>query len=86
MSFRSPFPDVSIPDVPLTSFVLEHAAAHSDKPALVEATTGRTITHGDLADAVRRAAAGLARRGFGRGDVLSVYCPNLPEYPREPDQ
>src|SRR5437763_8297072 len=81
MPFRSPFPDVAVPDVPLTKFVLERAAAHRDKPALVEATTGRTVTHGDLADSVPRVAAGLARRGFGKGDVLSVYCPNLPEYP-----
>ena len=29
---------------------------------------------------VRRAAAGLAARGFGQGDVLALYSPNLPEY------
>ena len=78
--FRSPFGDVEIPDVPFTSFVLERAEAHRDKPALVDATSGSTLTHGDLVDGVRRVAASLARRGFGKGDVLSLYLPNVPEY------
>ena len=30
MIFRSPFPEVAIPDVPLTSFVLRHAARLAD--------------------------------------------------------
>ena len=29
---------------------------------------------------VERVAAGLAARGFGRGDVLALSSPNLPEY------
>ena len=29
---------------------------------------------------MQRVAAALARRGFGRGDVLAVVLPNLPEY------
>jgi acyl-CoA synthetase (AMP-forming)/AMP-acid ligase II len=77
---RSPFPDVEIPDVPLTAFVLGDAAAHGDKPALVDGPTGRTITYAQLAGAVRAAASGLAGRGFGKGDVLGHYAPNVPEY------
>jgi acyl-CoA synthetase (AMP-forming)/AMP-acid ligase II len=79
--YRSPLPDVEIPDVALTSFVLEHAAAHADKPAIVEAPTGRVVTYGDLVDCIRRVAAGLSQRRFGKGDVLAIYSPNLPEYP-----
>ena len=30
---------------------------------------------------MERAAGGLAARGFGRGDVLALHLPNLPEYP-----
>jgi long-subunit acyl-CoA synthetase (AMP-forming) len=30
---------------------------------------------------VRRIAAGLAARGFGRGDVLAINAPNAPEWP-----
>ena len=77
---RSPHPDVDIPDEPLTRFVLGRARELGDKPALIDAPSGRTLTYGQLVDAVERVAAGLAERGFGRGDVFAHYAPNLPEY------
>jgi len=81
MIVRSPFPDVTIPDVSFPAYVLRHAARLAEKPALIDGATGQTYTYGQLADAVRRVAAGLAQRGFGKGDVLALYSPNLPEYP-----
>jgi acyl-CoA synthetase (AMP-forming)/AMP-acid ligase II len=80
MPFRSPFPDVTIPDVPLTTFVLANVEAHRDRPALVDASSGRTITFGELADRVRRLAAGLSRRGIGKGDVVAIFALNVPDY------
>jgi acyl-CoA synthetase (AMP-forming)/AMP-acid ligase II len=76
----SPDPDVAIPDVDVTSFVLEHAPEHAEKPALIDGPTGRTLTYSDLAEGVRALASGLAARGFGKGNTLAVYMPNLPEY------
>lgn len=73
----------SSPHVPLLSlpeFVLRRAAAIPDKPAVIDALTGRVITYGELAEAAARTAAGLAARGFGNGDVLAIWSPNLPEY------
>ena len=78
--FRSPHPDVEIPDLSLTEFVLGRAGELGEKPALIDGPSGRTLTYRGLAQAVRHAAAGLADRGFGKGDVLAVYAPNLPEY------
>jgi acyl-CoA synthetase (AMP-forming)/AMP-acid ligase II len=77
---RSPYPDVVIPDVPLPDYVLADAGQRPDKPALIDGPSGRTLTYGQLATGVRRVAAGLAARGFGKGDVFAIYCPNLPEY------
>jgi len=77
---RSPFPDVEIPNVSFHEFVLAGAAEHGDKPALIEGPSGRTITYGQLAGAVRAVAAGLAARGFAKGDVFAHFAPNLPEY------
>src|SRR5205814_744965 len=80
MVYRSPIPDVEIPDVALTPFVLQHAGRLADKPALIDGPSGRTLTYGQLAGGIQRVAAGLAARGFGKGDVMAIYSPNLPEY------
>jgi acyl-CoA synthetase (AMP-forming)/AMP-acid ligase II len=80
MIFRSPYPDVEIPEVSLSPFVLRQAERLPDKPALVDASNGRTLTYCELAAAVRRAAIGLKRHGFQPGDVLAIYAPSLPEY------
>ena len=80
MTVRSPFPDVSIPDVALPDFVLERAAEYGDRPALIDGPSGRTITYAGLSGAVRSVAAGLAERGFAKGDVFAIFSPNLPEY------
>jgi acyl-CoA synthetase (AMP-forming)/AMP-acid ligase II len=52
----------------------------ADQPALIDGPSGRTLTYGQLAGGVRRVAAGLAARGFAKGDVFAIYSPNLPEY------
>jgi acyl-CoA synthetase (AMP-forming)/AMP-acid ligase II len=80
MIHRSPFPDIVIPEVSLTSLVLQQATRLAGKPALIDGPTGRTITYAELATRVRRLAIGLARREFGKGDVLAIYSPNVPEY------
>jgi acyl-CoA synthetase (AMP-forming)/AMP-acid ligase II len=80
MIVKSTSPDVSIPDVSITDFVLRHADRLADKPALIEGPSGRTLTYGQLAGSVKKAAAGLAKRGFKKGDVFAIYSPNLPEY------
>jgi acyl-CoA synthetase (AMP-forming)/AMP-acid ligase II len=75
-----PEPEVQIPDLDITSYVFEHASERPDKPALIDGPSGRTVTYGELVGSIRALAAGLAARGFGKGDVLGVYMPNLPEY------
>src|SRR5688572_9731678 len=80
MIFRSPYPDVAIPNVSILEHVLGAAAERGEKPAIVDGPTGRTITYAALASLVRRAAAGLAAEGFRKGDVLAIYSPNVPEY------
>jgi len=79
--YRSPWPDVQIPDMALTDLVLQNAAQFADKPALIDGPSGRTITYGQLAALIDRFAAGMAARGLRKGDVFAIYSPNLPEYP-----
>jgi acyl-CoA synthetase (AMP-forming)/AMP-acid ligase II len=80
MIVKSSSAAVTVPEIPITQYVLRHAERLGDKPALIDGPSGRTLTYRQLADAVRRAATGLARRGFRQGDVLAIYSPNLPEY------
>jgi acyl-CoA synthetase (AMP-forming)/AMP-acid ligase II len=80
MIFRSRFPEVEIPEIGLAAYVMGRAAGYGDRPALIDGPTGRTLTYAALAGLVRRIAAGLTARGFGKGDVLAIYSPNLPEY------
>jgi acyl-CoA synthetase (AMP-forming)/AMP-acid ligase II len=80
MIIRSPWPDVTIPDVSITEYVLRHADRLRDRPAMIDGASGRTLTYGQLADSIRRVATALARRGFRKGDVLAIYSPNVPEY------
>ena len=80
MSYTSPHPQIDIPDVSLTDFVLSGARQRGDKPALIDGPSGRTITYGQLAEGVDRVAAGLAARGFTKGQVAGLFSPNIPEF------
>ena len=68
------------PDTDVTSFVLAEAGERGSKPALIDGPSGRAITYAELDGMVASLAAGLAGRGFGKGDCLAIYMPNLPEY------
>jgi acyl-CoA synthetase (AMP-forming)/AMP-acid ligase II len=80
MIFKSPYPNIEIPDVPVASFILEHAPRFAAQPALIDGRTGRTLTYDQLVTAIDRTAAGLAAHGFRKGDVFAIHCPNVPEY------
>jgi acyl-CoA synthetase (AMP-forming)/AMP-acid ligase II len=80
MIFRSPHPDLDIPNVSFTQAVLGRAQEFASKPALIDGPSGRTLTFGQLAGAIRLVASSLDKRGFKKGDVFAIYSPNLPEY------
>ena len=81
MLFRSPLPAVDVPSQSLPAFLQECARDIAEKPALVDGMTGRRVTYGELWRAARRTAAGLARRGVRKGDVVAIWSPNTLEYP-----
>jgi acyl-CoA synthetase (AMP-forming)/AMP-acid ligase II len=81
MTIRSPHPDIDVPEgIDYTSFVFEEAGARADQPAMVDGPSGRILTFGALKASIDGLAAGLAARGIGKGDVVGLYLPNLPEY------
>jgi acyl-CoA synthetase (AMP-forming)/AMP-acid ligase II len=80
MIFRSPDPDIVVPDLSLADYLLPAIARHGDKAAVIDGPTGRTLSYAQLAAGVRRLAAGLRRRGLRKGNVFAILLPNLPEY------
>src|SRR5882672_3759376 len=80
MIFRGPFPEVVIPEIPVTTFVFQNAGARPDKAALIDGPSGRAITYSQLTDSIARVAASLAKRGFKKGEVFGILSPNVPEY------
>ena len=81
MAYRSPYPDITVPNLDLTEQVFRHAATRPDAIAMADGLTGRTITYGSLLEQIRQTAAGLAARGIKKGDVVSLWSPNVPEWP-----
>jgi acyl-CoA synthetase (AMP-forming)/AMP-acid ligase II len=81
MVFRSPFPDVQVPEISLTEYVLAGAAQRGDKPALIDGAGGAVTTYAELADRVAAVAAGLAAEGIGPGDAIGLLAPNSPAWP-----
>ncbi|WP_419948989.1 AMP-binding protein [Candidatus Palauibacter sp.] len=80
MIFKSPHPPITVPEQSFSDYLLGSLGDRRDKPAFIEGLTGRVVTYGQLRDQAGAAARGLAARGLGRGGVVAICSPNLPEY------
>jgi acyl-CoA synthetase (AMP-forming)/AMP-acid ligase II len=81
MIFKSPHPDIDIPsNISLPDYIFQDLGHFTDKPALVDGASGRSLTYGELYQGIQSFARGLNQKGFIKGDVFAIYCPNLPEY------
>lgn len=80
MIISSPYPDVTIPELPLVPFVFQDVAKRAGKVAMTCGATGRTYTFGQLYGGIRGFAAGLHAKGYAKGDVIGIVAPNIPEY------
>jgi acyl-CoA synthetase (AMP-forming)/AMP-acid ligase II len=69
-----------IPEVDLGTFVLGRARGFGDRPALIDGPSGRSLSYAELERSVRSFAAGIAARGFAKGDTFAIHMPNVPEY------
>jgi acyl-CoA synthetase (AMP-forming)/AMP-acid ligase II len=81
MVLHSPYPELDIPQVSLTEYVLGRAAERGDKPALIDGETGAVTTYAEFAEQVAAAAAGLAAEGIGPGDAVGILGPNSTAWP-----
>jgi acyl-coenzyme A synthetase/AMP-(fatty) acid ligase len=64
----------------LRSWIVRAAARAPDKPWVIAADDGRTISYGELHEAVDRFAALLRARGIGRNDRVALLANNSIEH------
>jgi acyl-CoA synthetase (AMP-forming)/AMP-acid ligase II len=80
MAFTSDAEPVSVGGATFPALCTVAAARAPAAPALIDGPSGQVVSHGLLARRVERVAAGLAARGFARGDVLALWAPNVPPW------
>ncbi len=77
----SQLPDVTWPlDTPITSYLLEESLKEPERTAFVDGPSGRSLSYGELFEAIQRFGGGLLERGAEKGEVLALVAPNIPEY------
>jgi long-chain acyl-CoA synthetase len=60
-------------------YARRHAEEHPDRPAIVMAASGRTVTYKEYEERSNRVAHLLRDAGLQRGDHISVFMENCPE-------
>lgn len=82
MSFASPFPPVSIPDVSVFDYVFGASGEleGAERTAFIDASTGERVDFRQLRDRVLAAAGALAALGVAPGAVVALHAPNSPEF------
>ncbi|MGK5550496.1 class I adenylate-forming enzyme family protein [Actinomadura kijaniata] len=78
MGATSPATSLDYPDVPVGAILTGAARRWGDRTALHY--MGRDISFTELARESARFAHGLRERGVGRGDVVALHLPNVPEF------
>src|SRR3954454_606868 len=79
--FRSPYPDVDIPDVSVYDYLFASLTdEEAARVALVDPATGAETTYGTLRAQVDAFAGALAARGADTDTVVGLLCPNVPAF------
>ncbi|EEY61915.1 4-coumarate-CoA ligase, putative [Phytophthora infestans T30-4] len=80
--FKSPYPDVSIPDdAAIWNKLEQHAREHGDKPALVCKMSGRTLSFAHVFNLAQCICAGLFVSDIKKGDVVILHSFSCLKYP-----
>ena len=78
--YNSQFPDVAITDQSITERIFAGLVDRPNETVLTDGATGNSLTAAAFMDQVKRLAGGLTAKGWGRGRVVALMAPNMPEY------
>jgi 4-coumarate--CoA ligase len=79
--FRSPEPDVPIPEDSVYDYLFGSLTEDElSRVALVDAATGAEKSYRALRDEILACAGALAARGAGPGVRIGLFCPNSPSF------
>ncbi len=70
--------EIEIPDISLKDALVSSFEQHADGAALHY--LGLTMSFGELLEQSGRLAAALEKKGLGKGDVVAIDMPNIPQY------
>jgi acyl-CoA synthetase (AMP-forming)/AMP-acid ligase II len=70
----------SVPRMTIPQLIRDSARESSERTALTDAVSGRSVTYHELDHSIGRFAAGIAALGFKPGEVLLLYMPNQAEW------
>jgi acyl-CoA synthetase (AMP-forming)/AMP-acid ligase II len=80
-TFRSPHPDVEIPNVSVYDFLFGSLDDQdTELPAFIDGASGAVTTFGQLIAQINGIAGALAARGLQVGDVVGLHSPNVPAF------
>ncbi|MEO5494234.1 MAG: long-chain fatty acid--CoA ligase [Sphingomonas sp.] len=78
-AYRHPTPwATAYPPLTLNAMFEASAARHAERP-LID-FLGRRYSYAETLDGANRVAAGLAKLGYGPGDRIGLFLPNVPHY------
>lgn len=81
MPFRSPLPDVEIPDISLFDFLFASIAEGDlDRVVAIDGASGAETTYRTLVAHIDAIAGAFAARGIEVGDVIALHSPNVPAF------
>lgn len=81
MSFKSPYPDETIPSTTVFTFLFDDLSDEdAARVALIDGTSGAETTYGALKKQIELLAGALSARGIKPGDVVALHCPNVPAF------
>lgn len=78
--YTSPYPDVPLSNHSITERVFANLELRPDDIVLTDGPSGQSMTAATFIDQVKRLAGGLTEQGFGKGHIVGLMAPNMPEY------